>query len=402
MVRDTILKQFKRIIIPFGVVSTSFLMFNFNSAKASTLSDTIFQKRGVLTHDYSGGESGFSLLELPKTAIHNIDVITGYIMKGLDWLNNLDGSIPKLTADLLTAIYHFLAKIILTTPLMIFNNPYLQNASLTFAVISITIVTILTVIESLMQIINKKHTDFKTIMKRWSIVACVSGFLPFAFESGFGFLNKLSEAISKIGVINGGSANGFINGVNMGFFDTFIIILFDLTAIAMLVPVCLQAAKRWFDLTILACISPLALSTWIFDRHQHFFSKWWSKVKALSLVQLVYAVFILIMGILIFSTQSIQGGIFALTVKTLLVIGGLSRMANAPQFVTSMTGDKSDLFDEYDKGKNTFRDIYDTVTFKNFRPVQFIKNQLDIRKQKQAEALKEQKKPVDYKYFRKD
>jgi hypothetical protein len=160
----------------------------------------------------------------------------------------------------------------------------------------------------------------------------------------------------------------------------------------------LQAGRRWWDLMCLAAISPLALSTWIFDRHQHYFSMWWSKVKSLSMVQLVYSIFILLMGIFIFSTQSLQGGIMVLITKLLIVAGGLVRMSNPPRFVTNMTGDKSDIFDQYDNTKNTFRQIYDTVTFKNFRLTEFIKGRLDMKKQKQSE----QNKPVDYKYFRKD
>jgi hypothetical protein len=388
MVCKSILRKY---FVPFATVSTSFLMFNLHSAKAATMSDIVLQKRGVLTHNFSGSSNGFSLLEMPKAAIHNVDVLTGYITKGLDWLNNLDGSLPKLTADLLTAIYNFLAKIILQTPLFIFDNPYLKNTSLTFALISITIVTILTVFEAFMKMFNKKHTSFRTILKRWAIVAGVSGFLPFAFESGFTFLNKLSDAVSKIGTINGGNASGFIQGSSLGFFDTLIIILFDLSAIAMLIPVCLQAGKRWFDLLCLSAISPLALSTWIFDRHSHYFSMWWNRVKSLSLVQLVYSVFILLMGIFIFSTQSLQGGMFTLIIKLLIVAGGLVRMSNPPKFVTNMTGDKSDVFDEYDKTKDTYKQIYDTVTFKNFRITKFIKDKNE-KKQKQVSKLRKEHK----------
>jgi hypothetical protein len=321
-------------------------------------------------------------LEIPKVVMHNIEVITGFIMKGLDWLNNLDGSLPKLTADLLTSIFHFLSKIILQTPLFIFNNPFLKNTSLTFALTSITIVTLLTVFESFMQMFKQNHTPFKTILKRWAIVAGVSGFLPFAFETGFTYLNKLTNAISSIGTINGGDSSGFINGGTMGFFDTLIIILFDLSAIALLIPVCLQSGKRWWDILCLSAISPLALSSWVFDRHRHYFNAWWRNIKSLSMVQLVYAVFLLLMGIFIFSTQSIQGGITALIIKLLIVIGGLLRLSNPPSFVTRMTGDKSDIFDQYDEGKSTLKDIYNTLTFKNFRPLQFFKKQSEVKQSK--------------------
>jgi hypothetical protein len=227
-----------------------------------------------------------------------------------------------------------------------------------------------------MQMLNKKHTNFKTILKRYFLVAGVSGFLPFAFETGFDYLNKLSDAISKIGGINGGNVNGMLSGSSLGLFDTLVVCLFDVTAIALLIPICLQAGRRWWDLLCLAAISPLALSAWVFDRHQHYFNLWWSRVKALSMVQIVYSVFILLMGIFIFTTQTIQGGFFTLIVKLVLVLGGLWRLSNPPRIVTSMTDNKSDIFDMYDEGKDTFKTVLDTITFKNFRPVKFIKNKL--------------------------
>jgi hypothetical protein len=389
MVRKSILT---RLFVPFGTISTASLMFTFNSAKAATIDNML--RNGDVRNGYFSGkaiaERGGALGEF-KHLFENMDVITGYIMKGLDFFNNLPLSIPKLTADLLTSIFQFLSKIILQTPLFIFNNPYLKNTSLTFALISISIVTILTVFEGFMQMFKGKHTDFRTIIKRWAVVASVAGFMPFAFETGFTYLNKLTDAISHIGSVNGGNASGFIYGKTVGFFDTLIIILFDLTAIALLIPVLLQSGRRWWDLMCLACISPLALSSWVFDRHRHYFSAWWSRVKSLSLVQLVYAVFILLMGIFIFSTQSIQGGLFTLIIKLLIVAGGLWRLSNPPRFVSSMTGDKSDIFDSYDEGKSSLMNIIDTLTLKNFRPMQFMKNKAEA-KQKKIKALQKKHK----------
>lgn len=362
------------------------LMFSFKNAKAATLSNIIFQKRGVLTHTSNGG----SLLDMPKEVIHNIDVITSKLMDALDWLNNLPFSIPKYTADLLTAIFHFLSKVTLQTPLFIFNNPYIQNTSITFALISITLVTILTVFESIMQMLNKQHTDFKTIAKRWLIVASVSGFIPFAFETGFTYLNKLSDAISNIGIDNGIN-HGFISGESVGWFNTLVIILFDVTAISMLIPISLQAGRRWFDLLSLSAISPLALSSWCFKRHEHYFQKWWNEVKYLSLSQLVYAVYILLMGLVIFTTGAVHGGVFTLIIKIILIIAALNKLTHPPQFIKRMTDNGGDIFDEYDKTKNTFKDIYETITFKNFRPVQYFKDK-EANKKKTIQSLRKKHK----------
>jgi hypothetical protein len=160
----------------------------------------------------------------------------------------------------------------------------------------------------------------------------------------------------------------------------------------MLIPICLQAARRWWDLLVLCAISPLALSSWCFDRHRHYFDKWLDSVKTHGLSQLVYAVYILLMGIIIFSTQAIQGGFITLVIKVLLVVAGLNRLAHPPHFIKRMTDNGSDIFDEYDKTKKTFSDVYNTLTMKNLRPVQFIKDKLTIKKEKTQSLRKKHKR----------
>lgn len=376
---QTILKSFKHIAIPFGVVSTASLSSVFNTAHAETIGDVIFQKRGILLH----GSDGKGLIGGTKQLAHNIESITGKIMEGIDWIMNLPFSIPKLSADLLTLIYNLLSDIALKTPLFLFNNPVIKNTSLTFALISISIVTLLTIYESFMQMMKKEHTDFKTIAKRWALIASISGFMPFAFEKGFEYLNTFSEAISNIGNVNGGNKLGLVSPSRMGLFDTLIIILFDLTAISMIIPFAMQAGRRWFDLLVLCAISPLALSAYVFDRHRHHFRKWINEVKSLSIVQLVQAVFILLMGIFIFSTQAIQGGMFVMICKLLVVLGGLYRLCNPPRMVTQLAdGGSDDVMDMYNHYKKSFLDVKDTLTGKKFtQPSNFIGGIIQKRKE---------------------
>jgi hypothetical protein len=52
------------------------------------------------------------------------------------------------------------------------------------------------------------------------------------------------------------------------------------------------------------------------------------------------------------------------------------RLSNPPRFVTQLTGDQTDIFDEYDKTKTTLKGLYDTITLKNLKPTNFIKNKL--------------------------
>jgi hypothetical protein len=53
-----------------------------------------------------------------------------------------------------------------------------------------------------------------------------------------------------------------------------------------------------------------------------------------------------------------------------------------------MTGDKSDMFDQYDEGKNTVKDAYNILTFKNFRPTQFFKKRAEDKMKKVASLRK--------------
>jgi hypothetical protein len=94
------------------------------------------------------------------------------------------------------------------------------------------------------------------------------------------------------------------------------------------------------------------------------------------------------MGIVIFSTQAIHGGFLTLAIKIVLVLAGLNKMTHPPQFIKRMTDTGTDAFDEYDKTKNTLKDVYDTLTFKNFRPTQFLKKRKEDKLNKVASLRK--------------
>jgi hypothetical protein len=339
-------------------------MTTFNTVHAETMGDVIFQKKGILLH----GTEGKGLIQGTKEVWDKIEWVIDKIIDGINWFSNMPYSVPKLTVSLFTEIYHLLSKITLTTPLYIFNNPYLKNTSLTFALISISIVTILTVFESLMQMIQQKHTPFKDIVKRWAIVSSGTGFIPFAFEGAFTFINKLSAGIMNIGKSAVIDSKFLTTQTDLGFFDFIIIGLFDLTAIALLIPVLLQNGRRFWDLLVLCTISPLALTSWIFDRHRHYFYAWWRSVKSLSIIQLVYAVFLLLMGTFLFGTRFIEGSFIGLLTKVLITCGALHSMAHPPRFVTALAdGNGDDVRDMYRGYKNTFSTVKNTLTFNKFK-----------------------------------
>ena len=137
----------------------------------------------------------------------------------------------------------------------------------------------------------------------------------------------------------------------------------------------------------LAAVSPLAGAAFIFDRHRHITHSWWNQLKKLSLVQLTYAVFIMLLGVFIFGTRSLTGG-WGLIFKLLIVAGGMWRMLNPPRIVQSMvSGDGKDVFDMYDDYKGGFKELVDTVTLKKFRPAMFIRDK-NAKRAAKAEQIR--------------
>lgn len=339
-------------------------MFSFKASAETLLergnvSNGIFSKEAIL-------EKGGSWSEI-KDVFEKLGMILDKIISAAKWVNHAIENIQEISIDFLSFLYETLAKIVLTTPTMIFNNPFIQNTTLTFSVISITLVTILTMFESIMQITKQKHTKFKDIIKRYFTVVTVTGFAPFLFEKGFDLINKLTHAVTKIG---GDFANSklLLSNQDMTNWDIGILLGFDIVLFAMLFPILLQNGRRWWDLMCLAAVSPLAGTAYVFDRHRHYFKSWWKSVKHLSLIQLVYAVFIMLMGVFIFGTQNMVG--WALILKLAIVAGGMWRMLNPPRIVNVLTyGDSKDVFDMYKDYKNGFRQIKDTFKFNQFRPL---------------------------------
>ena len=83
---------------------------------------------------------------------------------------------------------------------------------------------------------------------------------------------------------------------NVDWFNVLTMGVFDIVLIATLIPTLWKNGRRFFDLLMLALVSPLAMTAWIFDSHRSKFDQWWSNVKELSLVQIYHALFLLVIG----------------------------------------------------------------------------------------------------------
>jgi hypothetical protein len=362
--------------IPFAVVSSIFIGTAVKKASAATLSpaDVVTQFKGPL-YPFAFKPDGSlhmgvipSLPKIPsipdvKAGMDNFHFVMDTCAKIIQFFYVLPQNIAHYTDVLMGKLYEWLMYL-LQTPTFIFNNSAIQNASLVFAGISILIVTLLTMIEGNKQMLKQKHTDFKRICQRYFVAILGAGIAPVLFEKSFELINALTRAIGQIGhtaadprvaLTFTGTVDAWLSAVGL--------IAFDVLLVAMLIPVLLQNVRRFFDLMVLAAVTPLALTAWVFDDYRHMFDEWWRNVKKMSLTPLVYAVFVSLMGLLIFGIQNVTfGGLIA---KIAIMIGGLYRMANPPSFVTRKMDNGDDVEDMgADMWKSMLR-AKDNLTGKN-------------------------------------
>lgn len=349
MVYSTILK--KKILIPIGVLSTSFLFSTIEKAKAATIPKGVIPQLFGSDKQLKTTDPGFfETWEKIGDTINNI----------INWFAHFNENISRLSIDFLTHMYELITKVILQTPLILFDNPAVKDANITFSIISILIVTILTMIEGIKRMIPKKrYTDIVKITKRWALVASGMGFAPFVFEKVFWLLNTITQAILKIGSF-GIMPNDISNYMQFTGFNTLILIAFDLTILAFAIPILLENGRRWFDIFSLSIVTPLALTTWIFDDYRYLFDRWWNNLQQLGLVQLVYAIFVTIMTIFIFATQYITDG-DGLFFKLLIIAGGLFRILNPPSIIKPKLDRESNIVDLVKDYKKTFTTAKNTI-----------------------------------------
>lgn len=378
LVRETILKSLKT-IIPFSVLSSSFLFTNINKVKAEVANNWIFESEGIFykiaKHKSisEGGDGGF---------FETWKIIGDFILNMIKWFINLPENVTQMSINLLTKLYEILM-LILQTPLFIFNNSYIKDTSLVFSLLSIFIVSVLTVIELIKRMLKKKHTDSKEIVKRWTLAVVGSGFSPFLFEQSFNLLNIASKAITKIGASEM-RAESVVSYMKMSGFNTVLLLGFDLILISIMIPVLLQNGRRFFNLLCLSCLTPLALTSWVFDDYKHYFNKWWTSVKSLASVQLIYSTFICIFGVFIFGTRNIVdgGGFF---IKLLISIGMLQSFANPPNFIKQRLDNGDDIFDMGKSIWKSAKGVWNTVSF---RPTRLFIQKQQASKLSKTQALR--------------
>lgn len=234
-------------------------------------------------------------------------------------------------------LYQLSTDLILKTPLWIFDNEWFHNTTYKFSLFSIGIVSVLTVIESIKRMSSgftkrkKQAMDIKVILKRWFLVSSVLTLVPFLFLKGFQGLNLISETINTMG---GDTIETVAIPKSIKIFDVLTIFVFDLILIASMIPILWKNGRRFFDIMVLGVVTPFALTAWIFDSYRHLFNQWWENLKHLSLVQVYYAVFLLMLGWFLFGTPT-PDSFNGMLIKMLVVIGGFARMVEPPRIISN-------------------------------------------------------------------
>jgi hypothetical protein len=340
-------------LIPLAVISSTLLTAKMNAAYAISF------KKNIDTYKNP----------TPSLMPDGLNELIDTVSKAIDFIENLPSYIKQYTIQCMSWIYDLMASVVLKTPLFIFDNGWIENSCLTFSLLSISLVTIFSIIESIKLSLRKKSTDFKKIMFRWFLVSGISGVMPVLFKWIFTLLNYVTDKIATGNSIT--MENVMFQPANG--LDTLILIGFDVVMLANIIPLLLQNGRRYFDIMCLVSISPLALSAWIFDKHRHLFSQWLTSITSLSLVQIVYAFYLLILGLFMYGVPT-PHDTFGIICKILVIIGAFSRMANPPNFVKrhlDQGGNISELFKSFAKtavgvgGKFNFVKKYKTAKGKS-------------------------------------
>ncbi|MGR5863305.1 hypothetical protein ACT7CY_28010 [Bacillus pacificus] len=247
------------------------------------------------------------------------------------FIKNLPQHIYNGSVILLNEIFELVSNVLLKLPAFLFETTIIKDQTLVFFTISLILIMILCTINSIKMMLRKPHTPIRKILHRIPLALLLTGAAPTLFAKGFSLLNLCSDAITGIGVSEIKAGELVLNG-SLSVINLIALIGFDLLLISTLIPVLLKAGRRWFDLMLLVISTPLALCTWIFDQHRHWFNLWWKNVKQLSLIQLIHATFITFMAIVLFATRGlIEPNMILL--KILFIIGGFYRVANPPGFL---------------------------------------------------------------------
>lgn len=270
---------------------------------------------------------------------------------------------------LLMWIYSMVSSIVLWTPEFLFENDWFAETTGKFSVISVGIVAIFTMIEGLKKILNMNHTPFRDILKKLPLSLGVSAATPFLFSQGVKWLNKLTHIVLNISKdeIGSNALTGVITTAGLVFepINILMMLVFAIMFLVLCIPMTFFHAKRWFDLLVAGTLTPFAMSCYLFQNTEHYYRMWLQLIKSSALKQLVYAGFVMILGLLMFATPNPTTFSGILT-KLLIMLGGLYRLAFPPSFIKNMSSgvDNTTIASMYRNLKRRTPDKESMVNFK--------------------------------------
>lgn len=286
-----------------------------------------------------------------------IDTITKVIM----WFKNIKDNMVEISTDLMIWTYETLTKVVLHTPSFLFDSDWFRNNIVTFSGLSIAMSIVLAMFEGFQRmsgglIKNKQVTDLRRIIKRFPLVVIGSAIAPSLFYYTFKGLNGLTNIIIDFGKHQMDKGIQNINMDDITLLQIVGLIGFDVALISILIPILLQNFRRWFDLLTLGAMTPLALSCWVFNAYEHLFTMWWEHIKKCASVQIVYAVFLLIIGTLLFGTKLPNSG-WDILIQLGIVIGGLWRLNSPPMIISRNIDRGGDIKTMWDGASKVIRPL---------------------------------------------
>ncbi len=231
-------------------------------------------------------------------------------------------------------IYKFVTEIVLYTPEWIFGNDWFPTAVSNYSMFSIACIIIIAMVEGIKRMCKLSHTKFRNTLRKLPLALVVTAATPFLFVNGVKVLNRLTKLILNLSstTIALGSPSIFATSIVFEPLNILIMFMFLIITTILCVPLILFHARRWFNFTVLGMLTPLAMSASLFESTHDYFQLWLRNIKNLSFVQIAYAIFISILGLLMFATPNpvTFTGVFS---KTLLMIGGIHCLAFPPQLI---------------------------------------------------------------------
>lgn len=241
---------------------------------------------------------------------------------------------------LLSWAYKFVTSVVLWTPEWLFEGDWFPSSVFKFSVINMGIVVVFTMIQGIKRICRMSHTPLSYVLKRLPLAITISAATPYIFTHGTKILNKLTKFILNIGqaeIANNKALDIFASTVLMAPLNILIMIGFIVLTAFLCVPMFIVHGRRWFNLLIQGMLTPFAMSAFLFKDTKHYFNLWLSSIKESVNKQLIYAIFVTLLGLIMFATPNPTTFVGMLT-KCMVLIGGLHTLAYPPSIVNQLAG----------------------------------------------------------------